>query len=386
MKEGGGARTQIVGLDLLRFFAAALVMNFHLGALAWAARGSTVGRLVGDTYALPPALPFTWFGWMGVEIFFVISGFVIANSANGASPYSFARSRAVRLLPGLWICATLSLLVMWLAPGFNHHELLKHWGLTMVLYPFGNWLDGVYWSLVVEIIFYALIFGLLWIDGFRYIDRLGFGLAMVSAVYWCAHFLLPLHVPSKIAMFLMLEYGGAFALGIALWATFMRQPSVVRTLTMLVGGAAVLMEIASMSGKKVEAFPGLAVSWLLPAAVFLVAIAVFAASVAAFKRELQPGPTGALWCRRLGLATYPLYLLHDPIGGSIVRICTAAGLEPLHALGLAEVAATVAAVLVALFLEMPLQAAVKRAFDVVVGRFAHPASAARRKTVPVPAA
>ena len=54
----------------------------------------------------PAAAVFTWFGWVGVEVFFVISGFVIANSASKTSPIEFLISRALRLYPAVWVCST----------------------------------------------------------------------------------------------------------------------------------------------------------------------------------------------------------------------------------------------------------------------------------------
>ena len=52
--------------------------------------------------------PWGSFGWIGVEIFFVISGYVIASSAEGAAPRTFLRRRAQRLLPAAWVCATIA--------------------------------------------------------------------------------------------------------------------------------------------------------------------------------------------------------------------------------------------------------------------------------------
>src|SRR5712675_1260110 len=60
----------------------------------------------------PNAAPYTWFGWVGVEIFFVISGFVIANSASKSSATEFLVGRALRLYPAVWVCATATLLVL----------------------------------------------------------------------------------------------------------------------------------------------------------------------------------------------------------------------------------------------------------------------------------
>jgi peptidoglycan/LPS O-acetylase OafA/YrhL len=67
---------------------------------------------LGDTGLVMPAFgPRFHFGWVGVEIFFVISGFVIAFTAEGASSRAFLRSRVLRLVPGPWICATIALVL-----------------------------------------------------------------------------------------------------------------------------------------------------------------------------------------------------------------------------------------------------------------------------------
>ncbi|MBS0250746.1 MAG: acyltransferase family protein, partial [Proteobacteria bacterium] len=79
-------RAHIYPLDAVRFFAALCVMLFHLGFYDWASTNSVVGQMFANSTSFPQAAPYTSFGWVGVEIFFVISGFVIANSANNSSP------------------------------------------------------------------------------------------------------------------------------------------------------------------------------------------------------------------------------------------------------------------------------------------------------------
>ena len=78
-------------LDPLRFAAALGVAMFHQMFWSWAWVSIGVPgfeRTVAADVLYPSAAPFTWFGWVGVEIFFVIAGFVIANSASKSSATS----------------------------------------------------------------------------------------------------------------------------------------------------------------------------------------------------------------------------------------------------------------------------------------------------------
>jgi peptidoglycan/LPS O-acetylase OafA/YrhL len=104
------------GVDAIRFVAALLVMVYHLGFWSWAGNGTTA-RIFNGAARFESATSFTWFGWVGVEIFFVISGFVIANSANEASAAAFLRGRILRLYPAAWICATSTAVFMVLGNG-----------------------------------------------------------------------------------------------------------------------------------------------------------------------------------------------------------------------------------------------------------------------------
>ena len=93
-------KLKVPGLDVVRFGTALLVMMFHL--CYW-----RNGRVAPDSDAFNATW---WFGWVGVEIFFTISGFVIAFSAQNSEPKKFALSRLVRIVPMVWICASIALL------------------------------------------------------------------------------------------------------------------------------------------------------------------------------------------------------------------------------------------------------------------------------------
>src|SRR4051812_29624865 len=90
-------------LDLLRFVAAAAVMLHHftgVPAPEWPG---------GNARSICPGLgEVTRFGFLGVELFFLISGFVILMSAWARRVGDFAVSRFVRLFPAYWVSVLLS--------------------------------------------------------------------------------------------------------------------------------------------------------------------------------------------------------------------------------------------------------------------------------------
>src|SRR5436305_15044411 len=87
----------IYGLDIMRFTAALSVAVFHF---TWQTE---------NAWLMPC-------GWVGVQIFFVISGIVIANSAYGATAPSFAFGRFLRLYPAAWCAVIIRACFISLAP------------------------------------------------------------------------------------------------------------------------------------------------------------------------------------------------------------------------------------------------------------------------------
>src|SRR4051794_14287519 len=93
-------------LDFIRFLAAAMVVMAHYFRIG-PMRGETGYRaatgLLGD---------FVSFGYLGVCLFFVISGFVISISAEKIEAPRFMAARLTRIVPGFVICMTLSALAL----------------------------------------------------------------------------------------------------------------------------------------------------------------------------------------------------------------------------------------------------------------------------------
>src|SRR5262245_60873355 len=105
---------RIPELDLLRFTAAAAVMLYH-----YTYRPKVDGQIVEGLFgALPDA---TRFGYLGVTLFFMISGFVILWSSEARSAGEFVISRVSRLYPSFWIAVLLTAAVVNLS---GHPELV----------------------------------------------------------------------------------------------------------------------------------------------------------------------------------------------------------------------------------------------------------------------
>ena len=93
------AASRMHEIDVLRFIAAFIVMIYHYTFVFFNAN-----HLSPIKYTLLE--PFTKYGFLGVQIFFIISGYVVMMSAHGKSLKQFIFSRAIRLYPAFWIACT----------------------------------------------------------------------------------------------------------------------------------------------------------------------------------------------------------------------------------------------------------------------------------------
>lgn len=177
---------QIIAIDLLRFACAMAVLAYHFWTV-FPLTTSSPTLMFGVSVSLPTwAASSTASGWVGVEIFFVISGYVIAMSAEHADRAAFARSRILRLLPAGLICASLTAALLLLSGALPPAEAATRLAATVTMLPFGPRLDGSWWTLQVETSFYLVVAFALRADrrnGAR-LERLGIGLTAWSTLYY----------------------------------------------------------------------------------------------------------------------------------------------------------------------------------------------------------
>lgn len=176
---------QIGAINLLRFLAAFFVMMYHYVFMFYSNGSKFIN--------FPFLRNFFHYGYLGVDLFFIISGFVIALSAEGRTAREFLISRVVRLYPALWLSSTLTFL-FFMFLGHYHYKgdvnfVLYLKNLTMIpTYLKSSWIDGSYWSLGVELKFYAVIFLTILLGAFKKIGKFAtyFSILLFIACYFFA--------------------------------------------------------------------------------------------------------------------------------------------------------------------------------------------------------
>jgi peptidoglycan/LPS O-acetylase OafA/YrhL len=341
-------------LDPLRFAAALGVAIFHQMFWSWAWVSIGVPgfeRTVAADVLYPSAAPFTWFGWVGVEIFFVISGFVIANSASQSSPGEFLLGRALRLYPAVWVCATATFLVLFIFGSGPASELVLPYIHAMLMVPkgvTGQWLDEVYWTLAAETAFYGLVFCAMLTKRIT-LRHLAFGLTIYSAIFNAVALLVltcttPSDLPYLVILMFrvpcaafLLSHGCFFALGIWLFISANRQLTALEQIAIAVTCFSGAAEIYFFADFFLTSIPAISdQSALVPIMVWAAAVLLIAVAANRSRRSAGTALVEApAYLRTLGLITYPLYLTHNVIGTAIIRALVEAGLDATSALWIA---------------------------------------------------
>jgi len=144
-------KNRLLELDALRGIAALAVVLYHYT--------QRFSELYPDLQS--EGIRFLY-GNLGVQLFFLLSGFVIfLTLKTTSSPVDFIKRRAVRLYPSYIMCVILTYLCV-VAFGLEGREVtFKEAILNLTLIegfiPGINYVDGAYWSLTVEITFYLIV-------------------------------------------------------------------------------------------------------------------------------------------------------------------------------------------------------------------------------------
>jgi peptidoglycan/LPS O-acetylase OafA/YrhL len=364
------SRGTSVALDLVRFAAALLVVLYHFAFFSWHEPASELGgrAAIGTAPHFTTLISATWFGWVGVEIFFVLSGLLIAASAAERSPREFVVSRALRIVPALWFFATLSALITTLYSSADLTYIALLHLKSLALFPKGPWIDGVYWTLTVEVMFYAMIWFLLITRRFDLIELLTVSAAAILFLFYGLVTLAVLAPQLPVgplvlqvahaypARLVLLTTGSYFIVGLGLYLLAKHGHSFART------GALVAGLLAGAAGIWFNARTSPAVvlygEWVgTPVAVWLLCVSILTWSVLRPRRSVAPRILAK--ARLLGLATYPLYLLHNIVGAYVFGILLRCELNAYLALVLAIVLCVGFGIAFSRWLEPPLRSVLR---------------------------
>lgn len=351
-------------LDGLRIFAALAVVLYHFTAM----ENPHWDRPVLDVF--PDFAPIAAFGALGVQLFFIISGFVILMSASGRSIGDYVASRAGRLLPGYWAGVLLTgglLLAVWPeAEDISITQVLAN--LTMLQTPLDvGHVDGVYWTLWVELKFYVLIgiFMMLGITKLRILT--------VSILWPVVAAMAETADNNLLSEILMPDYAPLFAGGMLLFVLLENRRNLVCWFGILINVALAGQQTQTGQFKRMEDITGLSfpsvACWIVVAGCFAV---VAAATLTRLSRLSWAGLSIA------GALTYPLYLIHEYFGWWVIHL-THDALPPGITLLLAIAACFGMAWAIWKYIETPFGPLIRRSVSNAI------ISLATRRTAYVPA-
>lgn len=285
-------------LDFLRFIAAVLVVFYH-----YCFRGAAADDM--SLISFEKVSQIAKYGYLGVELFFMISGFVILYSAQNSSALNFTISRAARLYPTFWACVLITSLSSLLIGGERYQVTITQvlTNLTMIPSIFNvSYVDGVYWTLLVEIKFYFLIFCLLLLKSSHKLTYFLFIWLTVSII----HIVDPL--PNVIEFFLIPEEASLFIAGAAFYLASKKGFNAI-IVSLLSASMIISIIHATNNVERLEQYYNTHFSTVLVCSFIIAQHLMFTLLILG---KLQFLSIKSFY--RLGALTYPLYLLHQNFG------------------------------------------------------------------------
>lgn len=304
---------RLAALDGLRLVAALLVVSYHyIGTQRSQLWERPNDQLFTHLYGLAT------YGYLGVQLFFLVSGFVICMSSWGRTLREFLVSRIVRLYPMYWVAVVVSFTVVYLnrpvadasqvilRPQHTLSDLLVNFTMAQNAIGVAN-VDQVYWTLWVELRFY-LLFAIVVAMGVTYRRVLAFCALWMIAVVMTGVFhytiidvvVQPAYAPYFIAgllLYLVHKFGSTPLL----WGFI--------GLCLIVAQHQVLLDVRWTSTY---------IQHTLRWSYAMVIVGGFFALVAAVALGWMRWAKWR-WLTTAGALTYPLYLLHQDIGVIVIR-------------------------------------------------------------------
>lgn len=315
-------------IDALRGIAAILVLCYHFTVRFWEQFGHQ------DAFFFNVS-----FGQYGVDLFFVISGFVIFLTLHRLNKtLAYIKNRFLRIFPLFCIVVLLEIVVqLYITPpdmskGLSHLEMLANFTLIHQFFYIPS-INGVYWTLAFEMSFYFWVLLCFKIVPMRHRELTVFLWVLMSVgIMAVGDHLLQNGIPYRVQLVFSLSYSQLFAAGIVLYCSYQDKLTSQRALMLAVFVAAHFYIHGWIAG--------------LIAGISIVALYLASKNALRFLENRV-----ALY---LGSISYALYLVHQNIGHIVMKKVFLAGFGQLEAMSLAILTSILLASLLTYFVEKPL--------------------------------
>ncbi|HYG37769.1 MAG TPA: acyltransferase [Cytophagales bacterium] len=307
-------------LDLFRFLAISMVMLAHYFSLFTQPNIQSNFYPYGNKYA---EVTLFKYGYLGVELFFIISGFVIFMSLEKCGNLKvFILKRFIRLFPPILFCSVLTFVLVRLIDQYNYfpsfHRPLSYFLPSLTFTEPSLWekvfglklgyIDGVYWSLAVEVKFYFLSAILFYYSRGNFVRNwtVLVGLALIFQVFFIQKAMSPDSLPglsllTQLVNFLLFpQYILLFTLGILFYHLYNKIK--VRPYLIVAIAAYAIIQLFFVEMIKNDWVEKVFVIFFI--GLFLIFIY--------WQSLLKPFSIAPF--KQIGLASYPLYLLHQNLG------------------------------------------------------------------------
>ncbi len=284
-------KKRIYGLDSIRGIAALIVVIYHYT--------TRYNELFGHESNLT-VLGFP-IGKYGVQLFFLLSGFVIMMTVQNTSIVAFVKKRWIRLMPiymvGVLITYTVVSIFKLPNRAVSFPELLINFTMLQGYIPDLAHVDGVYWTLVVELTFYIIMTAVLILKLEKHMHLVSFLWLLGSGILLIINSQISFWVFGRLTIYTNAEYCYLFILGIMIY--HIRQNNKDKRSYMIIALAFLFSYLYSSF-----------IEFIVTLCVFVIILLVVNVEIKVLNHRILV---------ILGEISYSLYLIHQNIGYIIIR-------------------------------------------------------------------
>ncbi len=352
------SKKQITFISALRSAAALCVVWDHLGAQWPTQHAIPWGPMVWTRQWITTPLHVTQdFGWFGVCLFFLISGFIITHATQRESRITFAVKRFFRIVPAFLVTVLLAVVLggaavtLGIASTNTYYSpltILENVTLSNFVVTNAPLIVGVAWTLIIEILFYVLTWAMLPLVKSRPLIVLSFNLTVVAIAdigNWS-------YGPSWIRLVVNLSYIAILSMGQAIYFGWSGRISPrVTVFACVVAGAEFIGGTVAIPQQYFSGTLSFCVSLMYAIAIFVIALLL--------TDFIPEGRT----LKTFADMSYSTYLLHDIVGIVVLQRVVAVWHSMTLGFVLALVATFVTSWLMFRTVERPSQRLARRITD-----------------------